>query len=600
MVITFSLFSLVFIGIKLYRHFLPLPPPLILLPTDDAIVNEKKINLNQGKEEVLFTEFERDYAIQSLLKFEVPELPRSPRAVILKLTVADFDDASSSESGKLYNLSNNYWFEENVTWDNKPAVDGQLSWKIAEGRVSFGKSYNIDLTNYINSSGTYSLAIISNNMDAVFYNSKEANWGKPTLTIYFTPYQEKRKLAIYPYLKDVTPHSATISWATEEKIENLLVYGESNNELKNRVEPSLTLIDKKESLLETDLYLHEAVLDNLSPQTEYFYKITEGKTDLTAEKELHFITAPKETNHEAITVGVIGDYGRETSEKIQNFFQLKNLRPNFILTTGDNAYPNGSFTVWKNNLFNYLNETLISQVAFYPAVGNHDLDTMIPRQNYDGRISPYEIFFGQADQPRILYRSFDYGPAHFIILDSSNFESEKMFSWFKEDLESNQQSNKWNVVVWHHPNYSCSPTRETDKQTEKLALSYIKALTEKGGGILLHGHHHFYCRNRKITVVNDPDLSSQKIDDLVSHSLTKNSSHYFSFSSGDIISYVTGGGSDNLSKATIGLWPAEISKEEFHILKMTIDDCQIKTSGITNKGEEFDPTIIERCLLENE
>ena len=600
-IIFLSFFPLIFIGVKIYHYFYNPLPPLILSPADDATVSEKKINLNQGAENVLFTELERNYAIQSLLKFEVPELPQTPKAVILNLTIADFDDASSSESGSLYNFSDNNWFEEKVTWDNKPAVDGKHAWKIADEKVSFGKSYHVNLTNYINRSGTYSLAIISNNMDAVFYNSKEANWGKPTLTIYFTSFKEKRNLAIYPYLKKTTPNSAIIAWATEKESENFLIYGESNNDLKNKIKPSLTyIVSKNQSQLETNLYLYEAILNNLSSQTKYFYKIKEGKSDLIPEKELQFTTPPEEIGKEPIMVGVIGDYGRETPEKIQNFFQLKDLKPNLIITTGDNAYPNGSFSIWKNNIFSYLNESLISRVVFYPAVGNHDLDTLIPRENYDGRISPYEIFFGQPENPRVLYRSFDYGPAHFIILDSNNFESEKMLSWFKEDLESSQKSGKWNIVVWHHPNYSCLPTREADKEIEKLASTYIKTLTEKGGGILLHGHHHFYCRSKKITVINDPDLSSQKIDDLVSHSLKRNDNNLFSFSPGNIISYVTGGGSDELSKINTDLWPTETGREEFHILKMVIDNCQIKTSGITNKGEEFDQTIIEKCVSENE
>lgn len=569
-------------------------PPLILLPTDDTFVSEKRINQNWGKENVLLSDFENKVFL-SFIKFDIPPLKKQPKAVILNLTVAEFQDASSSESGTLRNLTNNEWDEENLTWDNKPAVDGEYSWKISDEKVSFGKSYSINLTNYIKSPGTYSFAITTNNEDAVIYNSKEASWGKPTLAIYFSPLPEKTKMAIYPFIKNTSFDSAVITWATAKKSKQELAFGKSSNNLENKVKPTITHLSKEKTRLEIDLFIYEAHLKNLYPQTTYFYKIMENKINLTPEKNLQFTTPLLPEINNTLTVAVIGDYGSETPEKIQNFYQIKNINPNFILTTGDNSSPDGSFSTWKNKIFNYLNESLLSGIVFHPTPGNHDLDTPVPRQNFDGWITPYEVLLGDPETPGVLYNSFDYGYAHFIILDSSNFESEKMFSWFKQDLENNKNSNKWAIVLWHHPFYSCSPTRETDKKIEKLSLPYIKLLSENGGGILLNGHHHFYCRSKKITIINEPDLSSQLVDDVAVSSLKRNDINYFSFSPGSIISFVTGGGSDELSKIKSNLWPAEIGLEKSHILKMTIDKCQIRTNGVTNEGETFDETVIEKC-----
>ena len=78
--------------------------------------------------------------------------------------------------------------------------------------------------------------------------------------------------------------------------------------------------------------------------------------------------------------------------------------------------------------------TWIHNANIYPAIGNHDL--------------PYASFKKYFSLPNNeQWYSFNYGCAHFTILDSNSFSLPQLL-WLINDLG---KPTRWKIVVFHHP-----------------------------------------------------------------------------------------------------------------------------------------------------
>jgi 3',5'-cyclic AMP phosphodiesterase CpdA len=86
---------------------------------------------------------------------------------------------------------------------------------------------------------------------------------------------------------------------------------------------------------------------------------------------------------------------------------------------------------------------VFSQIPMMPAKGNHDGN-------------PFLDFFalpenGPQGVMGSCFYSFDYGDAHFVILDSSNIITDSVKQWLQQDLQNTNK--KWKFAVFHHPPY---------------------------------------------------------------------------------------------------------------------------------------------------
>ncbi|NOK71565.1 MAG: hypothetical protein GFH25_541324n8 [Chloroflexi bacterium AL-N10] len=170
------------------------------------------------------------------------------------------------------------------------------------------------------------------------------------------------------------------------------------------------------------------------------------------------IELPMPTPVSPTRFAVIGDFGLagEPAQAVADL--VKSWQPDFMITTGDNNYPDGAADSIDTNIGQYYHEfignyqgsygTSSSTNRFFPVLGNHDW--LFPGA------ATYLDYFDLPDNER--YYTFTQGPIQFFALDSDPHEPDGTAvdsiqgQWFQEAIADS--SAIWKVVYMHHPPFS--------------------------------------------------------------------------------------------------------------------------------------------------
>jgi tartrate-resistant acid phosphatase type 5 len=187
---------------------------------------------------------------------------------------------------------------------------------------------------------------------------------------------------------------------------------------------------------------------------------------------------------------VIGDYGNASAGEQSVAALVDGWDPDFILTTGDNNYPSGAGDTIDVNIGQFFHRFIASYTGrfgcgaaanrFFPALGNHDLDTAAGQ--------PYLDYFHLPGNER--YYDFVQGDVQLFAIDSDPREPDGIAAdsvqaaWLKQRLASS--TARWQVVYMHHPPYSSGP----HGSTPPLQWPYAAW----GADLVLAGHDHDYER----------------------------------------------------------------------------------------------------------
>jgi 3',5'-cyclic AMP phosphodiesterase CpdA len=231
-----------------------------------------------------------------------------------------------------------------------------------------------------------------------------------------------------PVVVNVTAGTATVVWVVESDQATLRAPAGA----APRVSPSLRV--------------EKTTLAGLQPNTRYEYDVGSAdgvkgsfKTPPNGAGPFQFVVfGDTRTRH---------DVHRRVIEAI-----LKHGVPDFVLHTGDLVANGDDSSLWP--VFFDIEKDLLRQAAFFPALGNHERNS---RDFYD---------FFQVATP---YYSFNWGNAHFIILNSdvgnvakSKFVRDAYWAeqtrWLEEDLAGSQKAD-YRFVVAHHPPISAASNR---------------------------------------------------------------------------------------------------------------------------------------------
>ncbi|NPA26530.1 MAG: alkaline phosphatase [Chloroflexi bacterium] len=180
---------------------------------------------------------------------------------------------------------------------------------------------------------------------------------------------------------------------------------------------------------------------------------------------------------------VIGDFGVNGPNEAAVAHLVHERNPDFIVTVGDNNYPNGTKLTWEDNVLRHYGD-YIERQAFFPALGNHDWGYGSPQS------TPYQIEALDYLPGNRRYYDFLWGPVHFFVLDSNWQEPDgitadsKQAQWLRERLASSPVP--WQVVILHHAPYSSG----MHGPQEKLQWPYA----EWGADVVIAGHDHTYER----------------------------------------------------------------------------------------------------------
>ena len=101
--------------------------------------------------------------------------------------------------------------------------------------------------------------------------------------------------------------------------------------------------------------------------------------------------------------------------------------------------------------------------------------------------------------------SFDYGCAHFMILDSNYMDNtdeeacKYLGAWIKHDLATNRKPAAF--AVMHHPMYSVGHSIDDGLHAKAMQDGFQRLLYRYGIDMILCGHQHLYCRTCEETQI---------------------------------------------------------------------------------------------------
>ncbi len=192
----------------------------------------------------------------------------------------------------------------------------------------------------------------------------------------------------------------------------------------------------------------------------------------------------------AITFAVIGDYGLAGQNEADVANLVKSWNPDFIVTVGDNNYPDGATWSIDDNIGQYYHEYIFpyngkygngsATRRFFPSLGNHDWGA--------NGAKPYFNYFGFYKEQ--TFYDFVQGPVHFFILDSDKNEPEGVTStsgqakWLKKSLAAS--TSVFNVIILHHAPYS------SGLHGSNVYMQW--PFKEWGADVVIAGHDHTYER----------------------------------------------------------------------------------------------------------
>ena len=280
--------------------------------------------------------------------------------------------------------------------------------------------------------------------------------------------------AVRPYLQFVTQNSITVMCQSSRAAQAELFVGESVDDLKSVAKS------------ETRQFVQELVAKNLRPETQYFYKFVLQLESERKESEVStFQTASLfETPYSFV---VISDTQSNPEVAGQVAKMAWEQRPNFLLHPGDLVGTGSNDAHWTGEFFPSM-QPLISRVAFFPVLGNHEGNA---RNYYDYVALP---------EPEYFYK-FQYGNAEFFMIDSNrNVDPEsEQYRWLESALS--KSISTWKFVCHHHPPYSSDENDygnlwKTNKSTRgDLRVRQLATLYDTYGvDIVWNGHIHSYER----------------------------------------------------------------------------------------------------------
>jgi alkaline phosphatase/fibronectin type 3 domain-containing protein len=283
-----------------------------------------------------------------------------------------------------------------------------------------------------------------------------------------------------PYLQDVAGDGVTVRWETDVAASGTVRIGTASPPDGTVTDPALTLS-------------HEIGVGGLLPGTRYVYRVeSDDGTGPVSSEEYSFVTAPAAGG--AFRFVAVSDTQQgATWGTVSEAIRARG--PDFLFHAGDLQNDDPSLPAsWDSGFFGPGRE-LLARVPFYAAIGNHEYPggaaTSVPRLFLDDFSLPGD----ERDY------SFDYGPAHFVALDSFATSaagwslSSAQRAWLEADLAAHVGA-RWTFVFFHHPLYNSSSSTDRPWQAP-LRAELVPLFEAYGVDFVVSGHEHLYCRSER-------------------------------------------------------------------------------------------------------
>lgn len=276
--------------------------------------------------------------------------------------------------------------------------------------------------------------------------------------------------------------------------------------------------------------VYRAQLTGLIPGEEFRYRVLLG-----GKAVFESTGKPRKAANQPVRFALFGDCAQGTPSQRAIAYQTSLVNPDFVFITGDIVYGAGRISEYRDKFFPVYNPEeanpaagapLIRSIPFIAAVGNHDTAL----QNFE-RFPDALAYFLYWDQPMngpevpsllkgspdtqvpflegakprypgMTNFSFDYGNAHWTVIDSNTYVDWKdpvLRAWLEKDLAAGAAAT-WRFVAFHHPGFNSSKSHFTDQWMRNLSPLFEAAKVD----VVFSGHVHNYQRSFPFTFAPGP------------------------------------------------------------------------------------------------
>lgn len=287
-----------------------------------------------------------------------------------------------------------------------------------------------------------------------------------------------------------TPVAATIEWGTST------AYGHGP-------------VKVKENSNLTNYHQFEYTISNLEPGAKCFYRVSIDGSEFAGS----FTAAPNKTQDSVTFYGYGDSRPSGFSNPVDHDKVLKALlsdmskspdeRQTLLVNMGDYVWNGLNEFLWDLQQFNpvapYDNlPKTFENLTYMGVLGNHEgyearteLETVMNHENIGELFKKYYPY--KYPNKKRFYYSFDYGPVHFVILDTWSYEDSSeehqaidnvQMKWLKNDLKASKK--QWKIAMLHTPIWGCAAGNKP------LQDQLTPVLRDGGVHLVLQGHDHLY------------------------------------------------------------------------------------------------------------
>jgi hypothetical protein len=251
---------------------------------------------------------------------------------------------------------------------------------------------------------------------------------------------------------------------------------------------------------------------------------------------------------------VLGDGGDGSSSQYDVAERMEESPADLIVHTGDMNYLEGAAEDYDAHFFAPY-ARLIRRLVLWPCLGDNDMIS-------NGRIPWYDAFHTPANNKngKEEYYSFDYGNAHFVVLDTSRSSSPggAMYAFLERDLAKSDAL--WNFVFLHKPIYSSRAPRRLD---------LVPLIDRYGVDLVFNGEIHNYERTKP--------LRSDRV-----------------VGAGEGTVYVTTGGGGRSIGPAVSSSITAYTESAFHFTRVAIDGGALRLEMVRDDGKIRDTMTLTK------
>ncbi len=294
-----------------------------------------------------------------------------------------------------------------------------------------------------------------------------------------------------PYLQSCTDTSIIINWKQESMESARVLFGQTES-FSDSVVSSSYMIDQ-------NYFWYTAQLNNLNPNTTYYYQIVNSSDKSDVYK---FKTFPEKGNTEGnirILVRSDNQSGYQAATQIveamedkvtQRFGQNYHEEIDFIFNVGDIVGNGLDLDEYQPQYFEPIAQ-LTNKIPSMVSIGNHERESP-----YFYKFMKYEQFAGVEGE---AYYSFNCGRVKIIALNSNpEWRNDTQIDWLDDQLDEAERDDEidWVFTFCHHPPYS---SVWTPGNTAYISDRVVPLLNEYSKApFLINGHTHAYERGATI------------------------------------------------------------------------------------------------------